>query len=143
MSFKFIIYSTPTCPYCIEAKDLITSQEFEYTEISLDTPEKVDEFKAKGFKTVPQIYLDTEEQELIGGYEDLEKFMLEMVDWRRKQAMFGSGGMSFDPKKTIHIRQGKDGSTTVTEEDRAKEYNITITEKQEMKDITPEKNDDR
>ena len=72
MSFKFIIYSTPTWPYCIEAKDLITSQEFEYTEISLDTPEKVDEFKAKGFKTVPQIYLDTEEQELIGGYEDIE-----------------------------------------------------------------------
>ena len=143
MSFKFIIYSTPTCPYCVEAKDLITSQEFEYTEISLDTPEKVDEFKAKGFKTVPQIYLDTDEQELIGGYEDLEKFMLEMVDWRRKQAMFGSGGMSFDPTKTIHIRQGKDGSTTVTEEDRAKQYNITITEKQEMKDITPEKNDDR
>ena len=143
MSFKFIIFSTPSCPYCIEAKDLITSQEFEYTEISLDTPEKVDEFKAKGFKTVPQIYLDTEEQELIGGYEDLEKFMLEMVDWRRKQAMFGSGGMSFDPTKTIHIRQGKDGSTTVTEEDRAKEYKISITEKQKMKDITPEKNDDR
>ena len=145
MSFKFIIYSTPTCPYCIEAKDLITSQEFEYTEISLDTPEKVDEFKERGFKTVPQIYLDTVEQELIGGYEDLEKFMLEMVDWRRKQAMFSGGGMSFggmsfDPTKTIHIRQGKDGSTTVTEEDRAKEYNISITEKQEMKDITP-KND--
>ena len=143
MAFKFIIYSTPTCPYCVEAKDLITSQEFEYTEISLDTPEKVDEFKAKGFKTVPQIYLDTEEQELIGGYEDLEKFMLEMVDWRRKQAMFGGGGMSFDPTKTVHIRQGKDGSTTVTEEDRAKEYKISITEKQKMKDITPEKNDDR
>ena len=48
--------------------------------------------------------------------------------------------MSFDPTKTIHIRQGKDGSTTVTEEDRAKEYNISITEKLGMKDITP-KND--
>ena len=26
MSFKFIVYSTPTCPYCNMAKDLITEQ---------------------------------------------------------------------------------------------------------------------
>ena len=81
MSFKFIVYSTPTCPYCDMAKNLIAEQGMSYAEASLDTQEAVDEFKkTTGHKTVPQIYLATEEQEYIGGYDDLEKFILEMVN---------------------------------------------------------------
>ena len=147
MSFKFIIYSTPTCPYCNMSKDLITEQGMEYTETSLDTQEAIDDFKkTTGHKTVPQIYLDTDQQEYIGGYDDVEKFLLEMVDWRRKQTIMGSVGFSAPaaaPSKTVRVDQHKDGSTTVSEEDVIKGYDISITEKKEMKDITPEKNDDR
>ena len=137
----FTVYTKPNCKYCVKAKDLLNMKGEPFLEI--DISENVDakqRLKSRGFKTVPQIYLDTEEQELIGGYEDLEKFMLQMINWRRTKTMFGTGAMEVDPTKTIHIRQGKDGSTTVTKEDRAKEYKISITEKQEMKDITP-KND--
>ena len=147
MSFKFIVYSTPACPYCDMAKDLITEQGMEYTETSLDTQEAIDDFKKKtGHKTVPQIYLDTDQQEYIGGYDDVEKFLLEMVDWRRKQMLMNSGGFGTAatfPNKTVRVDQHKDGSTTVSEEDVIKGYDISITEKKEMKDITPEKNDDR
>ena len=145
MSFKFVIYSTPTCPYCNMAKDLITEQGMEYTETSLNTQEAIDDFKkTTGHKTVPQIYLDTDQQEYIGGYEDVEKFLLEMVDWRRKNVLMGGfdfGAAAASPNKTIRVDQHKDGSTTVSEEDSIKEYTISITdtEKQEMKDITPKK----
>tara|TARA_B100000424_G_scaffold229001_1_gene190331 strand:- start:464 stop:856 length:393 start_codon:yes stop_codon:yes gene_type:complete len=129
------------------AKDLITEQGMEYTETSLDTQEAIDDFKKKtGHKTVPQIYLDTDQQEYIGGYDDVEKFLLEMVDWRRKQMLMNSGGFGTAatfPNKTVRVDQHKDGSTTVSEEDVIKGYDISITEKKEMKDITPEKNDDR
>ena len=75
MSFKFIVFSTPTCPYCNMAKDLITEQGMEYTETSLDTQEAIDDFKkTTGHKTVPQIYLDTDQQEYIGGYEMWRSF---------------------------------------------------------------------
>ena len=145
--FKFRVFSTPTCPYCDMAKDLITEQGMEYTETSLDTQEAIDDFKkTTGHKTVPQIYLDTDQQEYIGGYEDVEKFLLSALDWRRKQAVMGSSGFGTEaaaPAKTIHVHQGKDGTTTIKEEDSVRGYNISITEKEEMKDITPEKNDDR
>jgi len=145
--FKFRVFSTPKCPYCDMAKDLITEQEMEYTETSLDTQEAIDDFKkTTGHKTVPQIYLDTDQQEYIGGFEDLEQFLLSALDWRRKQAMMGGSGFGAEaaaPAKTIHVHQGKDGTTTIKEEDSVRGYNISITEKEEMKDITPEKNDDR
>ena len=137
----FTIYTKPNCNYCVKAKDLLNMKGEPFLEIDIsENIDARDRLKSKGFKTVPQIYLDTVEQELIGGYEDLEKFMLQMINWRRTKTMFGAGAMEVDPTKTIHVRQGKDGSTTVTKEDRAKEYKISITEKQEMKDITP-KND--
>ena len=97
MSFKFLIYSTPTCTYCDQAKELIIEQGMGYAEASLDTQEKIDEFKkTTGHTTVPQIYLATDEQEYIGGFEDLEKFLLDMVTWRNKQNLMSdpSGGMS-------------------------------------------------
>ena len=127
MSFKFIIYSTPTCPYCDKAKELITEQGMGYAEASLDTQEKIDEFKkTTGHRTVPQIYLATDEQEYIGGFEDLEKFILDMVVWRNKQNLMSdpSGGMS-PPNVTVR-EHGNRG------------ISIDVSEKDEMKDVTPE-----
>ena len=127
MSFKFLIYSTPTCPYCDKAKELITEQGMGYAEASLDTQDAIDEFKkTTGHTTVPQIYLATDEQEYIGGYEDLEKFILEMVDWRRKQVLMGNPAGGVTPQKTVTVREhGNRG------------ISIDVSEKNEMKDITP------
>ena len=128
MSFKFIIYSTPTCPYCDKAKELITEQGMGYVEASLDTQDAIDEFKkTTGHRTVPQIYLATDEQEYIGGYEDLEKFILEMIDWRRKQVMMANPAGAVTPQKTVTVREhGNRG------------ISIDVSEKDEMKDVTPE-----
>ena len=138
MSFKFIVYSTPTCPYCDMAKNLIVEQGMSYAEASLDTPEAIDEFKkTTGHNTVPQIYLATEEQEYIGGYDDLEKFMLEMVDWRRQQVTMGNPAGGYVPQGTVTIREHGNNTISVKEENRVGGYNINISDSQTMKDITP------
>jgi len=135
MSFKFVIYTVPDCSECKDAKDLIKSQGMTFGECSLDTQEAIDEFHRRyGHTTVPQVYLATEEEEYIGNYADLEQFMLEIVDSRRRQSLMGSGGLS---GKTTHVRHSKDGSITVSEEDAVKGYSFSITEEKGMKDITP------
>ena len=69
----------------------------------------------------------TDEQEYIGGYEDLEKFILEMVDWRRKQVLMGNPAGGVTPQKTVTVREhGNRG------------ISIDVSEKDEMKDVTPE-----
>ena len=137
MSFKFVIYTVPDCSECKDAKDLIKSQGMTFGECSLETQEQVDEFHRRyGHTTVPQVYLDTEEQEYIGGHTDLEKFILEALDSRRVQTLMSPTGIGAE-RSTVHVRQGKDGLTTISEEAGVKGYNISIREKEEMKDITP------
>ena len=137
MSFKFVIYTVPDCSECLDAKDLIKSQGMTFGECSLETQEAVDEFHRRyGHTTVPQVYLATEEQEYIGDYADLEQFMLEVVNQRRVGTLISPTGIAAG-SNTVHVRQGKDGSTTISKEEGVKEYNISITEKEKMKDITP------
>tara|TARA_Y100000992_G_scaffold85972_1_gene55132 strand:+ start:891 stop:1313 length:423 start_codon:yes stop_codon:yes gene_type:complete len=137
MSFKFVIYTVPDCSECQDAKDLIKSQGMTFGECSLETQEAVDEFHRRyGHTTVPQVYLATEKQEYIGDYADLEQFMLEVVNQRRVGTLISPTGIAAG-SNTVHVRQGKDGSTTISKEEGVKEYNISITEKEKMKDITP------
>ncbi len=120
------------------AKNLITEQDMSYVEASLDTPETIEEFKkTTGHKTVPQIYLATEEQEYIGGYDDLEKFILEMIDWRRQQVIMGNPAGGYVPQGTVTIREHGNNTISVKEENRVGGYNINISDSGEMKDITP------
>jgi len=141
MSFKFIVYTVADCDDCNNTKDLIKSQGMSFAECMLETQEQIDEFHRRyGHTTVPQVYLATDEQEYIGDYADLEKFMLEVVDGRRRQVMGMSTGLygdaSSDVPDTIHVRQGRT-KTTISKEKPVRSYNITINEKNEMKDITP------
>tara|TARA_R110000868_G_scaffold262401_1_gene520871 strand:- start:32820 stop:33071 length:252 start_codon:yes stop_codon:yes gene_type:complete len=66
-----IVYSKPTCPYCIKAKALLTGlgQKFKVIDIAAH-PEKRDEMiqKSGGAYTVPQIFIDGQH---IGGCDDL------------------------------------------------------------------------
>ena len=72
----FLIYTTENCGWCAAAKSLLKEENFEFTNIILDTQEKINEFKKNtGHKTVPQIYLETSEGEHIGGYEGLKEFL--------------------------------------------------------------------
>lgn len=65
------IYTTPTCPFCVRAKALLTSKNVEFTEIDVlsDPRVKTQMIKrAQGGRSVPQIFIDNEH---IGGCDDL------------------------------------------------------------------------
>ena len=68
---EITIYSTPVCPYCTRAKQLLQSKGVtEYTEIDVsddDERAKMME-KAGGRRTVPQIFIG---ETHVGGFDDL------------------------------------------------------------------------
>ena len=71
---KIIIYSTSMCPYCIRAKNLLTSLQLEYEDINLNTnPRKFEKLSEKtGWQTVPQIFINNK---FIGGFDDLNNLV--------------------------------------------------------------------
>ena len=64
------IYTTPTCPYCLRAKELLSSLEIPFTEVDVaSNPTKRQEIiEQHHWMTVPAIFVG---DELIGGYDDL------------------------------------------------------------------------
>jgi glutaredoxin 3 len=56
---KLTVYSKDYCPYCVMAKNLLTSIGLEYEEIDITkTPEIIIELvKKSGMRTVPQIFI--------------------------------------------------------------------------------------
>lgn len=79
---KFVIYGrvAPKCKWCDEAKSLLTrlGYEFVFYDITKDI-EAAARFEARGFMSIPQIYVKTEnggaEGGLIGGYYDLRAWL--------------------------------------------------------------------
>jgi glutaredoxin 3 len=60
---KVKIYTTPYCPYCLKAKQLLKSKKINFDEINLsEDPDKFEEMlsKSKGARTVPQIFVNGE-----------------------------------------------------------------------------------
>lgn len=58
---KVKIYTSPYCPFCIRAKQLLTGKNIDFEEIDLsEEPDKFDEMskKSNGARTVPQIFVD-------------------------------------------------------------------------------------
>ena len=70
MTSKNIMYTKPTCPYCVRAKGLLNELNIPFTEIQIQNdPALREEMIAKAnHHTVPQIFLDGEH---IGGCDDL------------------------------------------------------------------------
>jgi glutaredoxin 3 len=65
------VYTTPYCPYCVDAKDLLRRKGVEFTEINVaGFPERRAEMvaRAKGRTTVPQIFIGSTH---VGGCDDL------------------------------------------------------------------------
>ena len=62
-----------TCPYGLEAKDLLERSGYEVEDHHLRTREQTDAFKARhGVATTPQIFIGGER---VGGYDDLRRFL--------------------------------------------------------------------
>ncbi|MFO1242096.1 MAG: glutaredoxin 3 [Rickettsiales bacterium] len=65
------IYTTPICPYCNRAKDLLKAKGASYKEIDVSSDPSIRDAmvaKAGGRRTVPQIFIgDTH----VGGFDDL------------------------------------------------------------------------
>jgi glutaredoxin 3 len=63
------LYTTPYCPYCRSAKDLLRSKKAEFREIDVSNDDEFDALvKRTGWKTVPQIFIG---DEMIGGFQEL------------------------------------------------------------------------
>jgi glutaredoxin 3 len=71
---KAIVWSKHHCPYCDQAKALLTQKGIEFEERKVgDGYTKEDLLEAiPTARTVPQIFLD---EELIGGFQELKKHL--------------------------------------------------------------------
>lgn len=67
---KIEIYTTPTCPYCHAAKELLVSKAVSFDEIIVVDPDRraTMSARAEGRTSVPQIFIDDDH---IGGCDDL------------------------------------------------------------------------
>jgi len=65
-----VIYTTPWCPYCMQAKALLSqkSVRFEEVDVSLDPALRQQMTERSGRHTVPQIFID---DTAVGGCDDL------------------------------------------------------------------------
>lgn len=69
---KIEVYTTLTCPYCTNAKELLTKKGVSFSEIRIEgNPEMMTEAKKRsgGRRTVPQIFIDDVH---VGGYDELK-----------------------------------------------------------------------
>jgi glutaredoxin 3 len=68
---KITVYHKDYCPYCKAAKQLLTSQGFEYSEVEVtnNPVEFASMVERSGRRTVPQIFIGDIH---IGGFDDLQ-----------------------------------------------------------------------
>lgn len=66
------IYTTPTCPYCMRAKQLLKDLGFSYQDINVleHEAEHAELRETYNWHTVPMIFIG---DEFIGGYDDMAK----------------------------------------------------------------------
>lgn len=67
---KITIYTTPICPYCARAKQLLKKKGVTYSEIDvfMDGSARAEMEKKSGRHTVPQIFIGAKH---VGGCDDL------------------------------------------------------------------------
>ena len=68
---KVVIYTGPSCPYCVAAKTLLKNKNISFEEINLgEQPDKMNEMlqKSGGRRSVPQIFIGKTH---IGGSDEL------------------------------------------------------------------------
>ncbi|MDX2166587.1 MAG: glutaredoxin 3 [Deltaproteobacteria bacterium] len=67
---EVVIYTTSSCPYCVQAKRLLDRKGVPYTEIDVsgDAEKRAEVMRASGRRTVPQIFIA---EQSIGGFDEL------------------------------------------------------------------------
>lgn len=68
---KVVMYTTATCPYCMNAERLLQSRgvaEIEKVRVDLQPELRLEMMEKTGRRTVPQIYINDHH---VGGFEDL------------------------------------------------------------------------
>lgn len=67
---EVVIYTTPTCPYCIGAVTMLTAKRVPFTRIDVsgDWAKRAWLEEVTGRSTVPQIFIDGEP---VGGFTDM------------------------------------------------------------------------
>ena len=70
MSASVKLYTTPYCPYCIRAKQLLDHKQVVYTDIDVagEPALRSEMMELSGRRTVPQIWIG---ETHVGGYDDL------------------------------------------------------------------------
>ncbi|GAB3284587.1 glutaredoxin 3 [Parahaliea aestuarii] len=70
MTAKVTIYTTPYCPFCIRAKQLLDGKQVSYKEIGVDRDPDLrrEMMQRSGRRTVPQIWIG---ERHVGGFDDL------------------------------------------------------------------------
>ena len=67
------VYSKNNCPFCVQAKNLLTLKGIEFEEINIELQPEAREFiVSEGHRTVPQIYKDGK-LFVQGGFQGLQK----------------------------------------------------------------------
>jgi glutaredoxin 3 len=73
---KNIMYTKPSCPYCVKAEGILKHNQIPYELIDISTdPALVEEMihRSGGRRTVPQIFINNTH---VGGCDDLEALYL-------------------------------------------------------------------
>lgn len=66
-----VVYTAPSCPYCVRAKELLKRRNIPFEEIHIGWDDEAawrEAEKRSGMKTVPQIFIDGA---CVGGYTEL------------------------------------------------------------------------
>lgn len=67
------VYSKNNCPFCVQAKNLLTLKGIEFEEINIEQQPEAREFiVSEGHRTVPQIYKNGE-LFVPGGFQGLQR----------------------------------------------------------------------
>ena len=65
------LFTTPACPYCVAAKELLQGKGVKFREIDVSDDAEFDALiRRTGWKTVPQIFIG---DQMIGGYQELAR----------------------------------------------------------------------
>lgn len=74
MTTSVKVYTTPLCPYCSNAKQLLKNKSVDYEEISMHDISSDDRRalmqKTNNYRTVPQIFIG---ETFIGGFDELNQ----------------------------------------------------------------------
>lgn len=67
-----VVYTKGGCPFCIKAKQLLTSKQIPFREVNLEYREQAEVdalIERTNYRKVPQIFI---KDEFIGGYSELQ-----------------------------------------------------------------------